>query len=65
MKECCNTCARQMKLEKLDYSKGGCVHTMQEGYACLLFVDEGIVNWMVGGSGEGVCEEYRPRKEKT
>lgn len=62
--ECCNTCKRQAKLEQLDYSTVGCKHTMMDGFACMAFVDEGVVNWMVGNNGEGQCEEYISREAK-
>lgn len=63
MKECCNTCNKQLKLEKCDYSNGGCEHTDMEGFLCLAFAYEGIGCWMVGLKGEGQCEVWSPREE--
>ena len=62
MIESCDYCVRKMKLVKFDYSKGGCVHTDYDGYACLAFAHEGVVVHMVGIEN-GTCEMYQPRKE--
>lgn len=40
MNECCATCKLNLRIEKLDYSKGGCTHTWPEGYICLAFLRE-------------------------
>lgn len=64
MMECCNTCKRKMRLEKLDYSQGGCKHTDMEGFACLALASEGVISWMVGLRGDGMCEEYVPMEEQ-
>lgn len=64
MQECCNTCKRKMKLVKLDYSKGGCIHTNYEGFACLALAYEGEVAHMVGIDGSGICEMYSPREDR-
>ena len=62
MNECCETCRLKLRLEKLDYSKGGCHHEWQDGYICLAFHDEGIACWMVGQPPEtGMCECYTPK----
>ena len=65
MKECCETCGLKLRIEKLDYSKGGCIHTWPEGYICLAFRDEGIACWMVGAPAEsGMCECYTPKEDE-
>ena len=64
MKECCGTCKLRFKLDKSDYSKGGCVHTDMEGYICMAFANEGIAEWMVGLEEEHeMCECYQPKEE--
>lgn len=61
MKECCTTCRNRLKLQKLDYTNGGCKHTDIDGFACLCFSQEGYVNWMVGLDPDiGMCECYEP-----
>ena len=64
MQECCNTCKRKMKLVKLDYSQGGCIHTDYKGFACLALAYEGEVAHMVGIDGTGICEMYSPKEDK-
>ena len=66
-KECCNNCKYRCKLEKWDYSQGGCKHSDYEGFACVVFADESFVPHMVGIPGDGpydLCEMFTP-KEKT
>jgi len=59
MKASCANCKRRYKLERLDYSNGGCIHTDMDGYICMAFADEGIACWIVGESEEtGICECY-------
>lgn len=45
---CCETCAFMKKLVKLDYTQGGCRHTVMTGWVCTALADEGNVYWMVG-----------------
>lgn len=52
MKESCANCKYNLKLVKYDYSKGGCVHTDYDGYACMAFASEGLVIHMVGDNPE-------------
>lgn len=55
----CLDCKNCYRLEKLDYSHGGCKHTDMEGFICMVFADEGVANWMVGLDEEkGHCEMY-------
>ena len=55
--KCCNNCKYKLSIEKLDYSKGGCIHTKMDGFICLAFADEGVANWMLGICPEsGMCE---------
>ena len=62
--ECCNTCRHSYKLEKCDYSHGGCEHTNMEGYICMAFANERIACWMVGLDGENdMCECYEEINE--
>lgn len=64
MTECCANCRRAYRLQKLDYSKGGCKHTDMEGYICMAFADEGLACWMVGENPDtGMCECYAPKKD--
>lgn len=67
MNECCETCRLRLRMEKLDYSKGGCTHSFPDGFICLAFADEGIGCWMVGlEPTAGMCECYQPmRKEQS
>lgn len=61
--ECCANCAKHYKLEKLDYSQGGCKHSEQNGFICAAFADEGVMSWMIGLDEENeMCEEYRRLK---
>ena len=63
MNECCDTCNKKMKLIKLDYSQGGCIHTDYDGFACLALASDGEVDHMVGlDSSVGRCEMYAPDK---
>ena len=64
--ECCNNCRYQKGLVKYDYSQGWCIHTDQEGFACLApdFVIEGQVTWIFGDDGNGQCECYEERKNE-
>ena len=64
---CCDACRYKKELVKYDYSNGGCVHTMEEGYACLApdFVGEGQVTWLVGIDGKSsgsTCECFMARE---
>lgn len=62
--ECCSTCKHMYRLEKLDYSAGGCQHTNMTGYICMCFGDEGVASWMVGNNPDiGMCECYEPRRK--
>ena len=59
--QCCNTCKHKMKLEKWDYSQGGCIHTDYDGFACTAFGYEGVIIHNVGGNpAKGMCECYTP-----
>ena len=60
--ECCATCNKMLRLVKLDYSHGGCIHTDYEGFACLALACDGEVDHMVGlDPATGMCEMYLPR----
>ena len=65
MKECCNTCKKKFKIEKSDYSRGGCEHSWPDGYICMAFSNEGIATWMVGCSDLGQCEVYEPKERRV
>ena len=59
MIDCCANCKFNLELVKFDYSKGGCIHSTYEGYACLAFADEGQVVHMVGVRPEtAMCEMF-------
>ena len=59
--ECCATCKHKYRLEKLDYSQGGCIHTPLDGYICMAFERERLAEWMVGDDPENeMCEMYEP-----
>ena len=61
--EHCGNCANCYKLEKLDFSQGGCIHTEMEGYICMAFADEGLACWMVGEDlDSGRCECWTEKK---
>lgn len=61
--ECCDTCKYKMKLEKWDYSQGGCIHTDYDGFACTVFGYEGVILHHVGGdSARDRCECYAPKE---
>ena len=63
MNECCATCKLNLRLERLDYQRGGCVHEWQPGYICLAFQNEGIACWMIGQDPKtGMCECYTPKE---
>lgn len=65
MKECCTTCRNMLKLQKLDYTNGGCKHTDMDGFACIALFQEGYVDWMVGLDIDiGMCECYEPMEVK-
>ena len=66
MTECCTTCEYKCKIEKLDFSQRGCVHSYPDGYACTVFVNDGVILWSVGrNSDRGMCELYEESdKEK-
>ena len=60
MKSVCKQCSLKKTLKQYDYSNGGCVHTKEEGYACLAFIDEGIIVHMVGINPDSAkCEMFR------
>ena len=64
MKECCANCRRRYKLEKFDYSRGGCEHTEMDGYICMAFADEKVAVWMVGkDERNGMCEVFSPKED--
>lgn len=64
MMENCEHCRWRKDLVKFDYSKGGCIHTRQEGYACLGTDFDGEVVWMVGVSEFNArCEMFTPKEE--
>ena len=63
MKECCTTCRNMLKLQKLDYTNGGCKHTDMDGFACIALSREGNVDWMVGVDPDtGMCECYESKE---
>lgn len=63
MNEHCGNCARCYRLEKLDYTQGGCIKTGMDGFICMAFADEGIACWMVGTDlDSGMCECYEPKE---
>ena len=63
MDECCNSCKYCMRMKRYDYSHGGCEHSEMDGFACLVFEDEGIVIQMIGvDKNIGLCEGYSPRR---
>ena len=65
MTECCETCKRHMKLVEYVYGEHGCTHLDLGGFACLAFIDEGKVIWMVNVNSKlGMCECYQPKEEK-
>ena len=58
----CTNCRLKLRLEKYDYSKGGCKHTPKDGYICLAFANEGLAVQMVGINPEdGGCEMFAPK----
>ena len=66
MIENCEHCRWRKDLVKFDYSKGGCIHTRQEGYACTALEYENEVVWMVGNSEKtGMCEMFQSKEEKS
>lgn len=64
LKECCRNCAYFYKLKQSNYSNGGCTHKAMDGFICMAFADEGIAEWMVGTSENGMCECFSERKDK-
>ena len=66
MESCCNQCRYQKFLTKYDYSKGGCIATDMEGFACAApdFLIDGDVIWMVGTDGKDGCECFKERGER-
>ena len=59
MEENCANCKKNLRLEILDYSKGGCKHTMVDNdFICLAFMDEGIACLMKGVGKYGLCEAF-------
>ena len=55
----CENCKFKLELVKFDYSKGGCIHSTYEGYACMAFASEGQVTHMVGVRPEtAMCEMF-------
>ena len=61
MKEGCVNCKYRKDLVKFDYSQGGCIHTKMDGFVCLLFINEGQVEWMYGTGDYGLCECFTPK----
>ena len=62
MTRSCETCDLRKEIEKLDYSNGGCTHSIPEGYICLAFANEGVASWIVGHPAyDGMCECYVPK----
>ena len=62
---CCTNCRLKLDLEKADYSKGGCTHSMYEGYCCLAFSDEGLAVHMYGTDpAYGRCECFTPKEKR-
>lgn len=62
--KCCDTCKRKMRLDKYDYSIDGCKHTRYDGFACLAFIDEGLVIHITGtGPANDICEMYEAEEE--
>ena len=63
MIDCCANCKFNLELVKFDYSKGGCIHSTYEGYACMAFADEGQVTHMVGVRPEtAMCETFMEKQ---
>ena len=65
MDECCANCKLRYDLQQYDYSNGGCVHTVMDGYICMAFNDEGIAVWMIGEDAKtGMCERFKMKYSK-
>ena len=60
--ESCVNCGNRYKVEKCDYSQGGCIHTNMDGFICMAFADEGVACYMVGLK-DGRCECWRGNDE--
>lgn len=54
--ESCASCKHRCKIERYDYSHGGCEHSEYDGYGCTVFLDEGVVIHMVGLGEKEKCE---------
>lgn len=64
MNECCENCKKNLKLVEYVYDERGCTHLNLGGYACLAFIDEGEIIWMIGQNPKmGMCECYQPKEE--
>ena len=59
---CCKTCKLRLDLEKWDYSdiwNQGVPKTKYDGFACLIFVHEGLVVHLIGvNEDRDMCECY-------
>ena len=63
MIDCCENCKFKLELVKFDYSKGGCIHSTYEGYACMAFASEGQATHMVGVRPETAkCEMFTEKE---
>lgn len=61
--KCCQTCKNNLTIERLDYTEGGCKHSLESGFVCLALACEGVAYHMVGVSMvEGICEMYTERR---
>lgn len=62
MKKSCKTCKYRMTLERWDYTdtqNHGVQKTEYDGFACLIFVHEGLVVHLVGvNEDRDTCECY-------
>ena len=63
--ECCANCSHCCRIEKWDFSHGGCEYTKLDGHACTAFSNEGLVIWEYGSNiNTGICECFKPKERK-
>lgn len=68
MKESCSNCSYRYSLQRFDYGNVRSsteIASVEDGFACGAFVDEGVIVHMVNIGEDGLCEMYSRRFENN
>lgn len=63
---CCANCELRRDIWEYDFSLGGCIQTICNGFACLAHAEEGRVIHMLGRDAEhNLCDNFKEIDDET